>query len=441
MSILSAGSGTYTTFAPTEPPAAGQAVYGVSPRCRVCGAIIHAPFLDYGNLPPANGFSLPGHETNRTYPTAYLFCPKCYLVQIAQPVPPGELFGEEYPFLTSSSRHMVEHYRSMAAALRMRWIPKSVLEVGCNDGGLLEHLTDLPHVGIEPSHNVAMLARAKGIRVEECFFGEEMACRLASGLLGDAPRTYDLIVANHVATHLPNQLDFFSAVDVLLSSTGVLVLEDPSLLDVTVNGQFDQYYEEHSVLYSLPALVNLLARYDLEVADAEPQAVHGGSLRVTAVRRGAYLHLPHPRGAQRLFQERFLTRPWTYALFAERVAQQLAQFKELVLSLRRSGHRLAGYGATSKSVIPLIRCGLGPDEIEYLVDSTPTKQGKLTPGSAIPIISRQEADRRGLPDYFVLFAHNHEKEILAKESGLFSGKWIKYIPSVCTFGPTGKDDA
>jgi methylation protein EvaC len=107
------------------------------------------------------------------------------------------------------------------------------------------------------------------------------------------------------------------------------------------------------------------------------------------------------------------------------------QLKEIIQNLSNSGKRIAGYGATSKSTTILNYCQIGNDLIEYICDTTPEKQGRLTPGSHIPVISREEAQEM-LPDYFILFAWNHAAEIMALESERMPSKveWISIIPKI-----------
>ena len=76
-------------------------------------------------------------------------------------------------------------------------------------------------------------------------------------------------------------------------------------------------------------------------------------------------------------------------------------------------------------------CGIGADLVEFISDTTPTKQGKFSPGTHIPVRPYQDfmAD---YPDYALLFAWNHGEEIMAKE-GKFKdhgGKFITYVPTV-----------
>ena len=90
---------------------------------------------------------------------------------------------------------------------------------------------------------------------------------------------------------------------------------------------------------------------------------------------------------------------------------QADEIAEAVTKLKSEGKRVTGYGATSKSTTILNYSDIGPDLIEYICDNTPIKQGKYSPGKHIPI-ELIETFRQNYPDYSVLFAYNHAKEIM-----------------------------
>ena len=104
---------------------------------------------------------------------------------------------------------------------------------------------------------------------------------------------------------------------------------------------------------------------------------------------------------------------------------------ELLNEFRSRGKRVVGYGATAKSTTLLNYCGITSEHLEFICDSTLAKQGKYTPGSHIPVVS-SKSFQDTFPDYSLLLAWNHKKEILSKESAYSQtgGRWIEYIPDV-----------
>ncbi|WP_431047623.1 hypothetical protein ACQUSR_16280 [Streptomyces sp. P1-3] len=47
------------------------------------------------------------------------------------------------------------------------------------------------------------------------------------------------------------------------------------------------------------------------------------------------------------------------------------------------GRSVAAFGATAKSATLLNHCGIGPELLSCVYDSTPARQGRLTPGTLV----------------------------------------------------------
>lgn len=125
----------------------------------------------------------------------------------------------------------------------------------------------------------------------------------------------------------------------------------------------------------------------------------------------------------------------TFDVFRKNVEKSREDLVSLLRGLKLKGKRIAGYGATSKSTTILNYCGIGPETIDYISDTTPIKQGKFTPGMHIPVKS-YDAFRNDPPDYAILFAWNHAEEIMAKEKDFMQsgGRWIVHVPKVQVLG-------
>lgn len=400
--------------------------------CRVCAARI-APFMTFGQVPIANGFL-----TEDQIPSEYFFelapasCGRCGTFQLMEQPPPERMFHGHYPFFSSSSLHMQAHFKAFADSVMTRWLagrrdPLAV-ELGSNDGTFLRHLKDAGyrHAGIEPSTNVAAVARSRGINTVSEFFDERLADRLLAQH-GHA----DVLVAANVMCHIPAINAVAAGITRLLAPSGVLVFEDPYLGDLLAKTSYDQIYDEHVFMFSATSVANIFGPHGLELIDVSPQTTHGGSMRYTLARRGARPIAPAVSSLLAHEQKTGLHRAETYDRFREACETSRSNLQKLLTTLQREGKRVVGYGATSKSTTVTNYCGLGPEQIEFIADTTPIKQGKLTPGMHIPIKS-YDAFAEAKPDYALLFAWNHSAEILAKERTFSAngGKWITYVPHV-----------
>lgn len=400
-------------------------------ECLVCQEQIE-PFMTFGKMPIANGFLTPEEFASEYFfELRVSFCPRCYMVQLAEQPDRSRMFHEHYAFFSSTSVRMAQHFEAFAGSVREKYLQAAdpfVVEIGSNDGITLRHFAGwgIRHLGIEPSANVAQVAIAKGVRTISEFFDEELAARVVAEH-GQA----DAMMAANVMCHIPNLHSVMAGVNRLLKPKGVLIFEDPYLGDIVEKTSYDQIYDEHAYYFSVGSLTSLFERHNLEIIDVLPQHTHGGSMRYVVARKGAHQVSPAV-GAQREKERAMgLEKAGTYTTFAKNVEASRDALMTLLRELKQQGKRVVGYAATSKSTTVTNYCGITPDLVEFISDTTPIKQGKFSPGVHIPVRAYEEFKRR-YPDYALLFGWNHADEILAKEQAFrdAGGQWIVYVPKV-----------
>lgn len=388
--------------------------------------------MSFGKMPIANGFLSPEEFAQEYFfELKVAFCASCGMVQLTEQPPRERMFHERYAFFSSTSVRMARHFEEFAitvmAELRGRRDP-FVVEIGSNDGIMLRHFAKagVRHLGIEPSANVAEAALEGGVRTVCAFFDESLARQIVAEH-GQA----DAILGANVMCHIPYLHSVAAGIRTLLKPDGLLIFEDPYLGDVIEKMAYDQIYDEHALYFSLRSIKYLFAEHDLELVDVKPQPVHGGSMRYVLAQKGT--RAPSPRVAGQLAREDALglDRPETYARFRQRVERSRDELMRVLHGLRRAGKRVVGYAATSKSTTTINYCGITPELVEFISDTTPIKQGKFSPGAHIPVRPYEEFKAR-YPDYALLFAWNHAEEIMAKEEAFRAagGKWIVYVPEV-----------
>ncbi|MGY2062485.1 methyltransferase C-terminal domain-containing protein, partial [Nocardia gipuzkoensis] len=194
----------------------------------------------------------------------------------------------------------------------------------------------------------------------------------------------------------------------------VFVIEDRYLGDIIRRSTFDQIYDEHFYLFSVRAVDNMARQFGFELVDALHLPVHGGSIRYTVARPGRRKVAHSVAEFLRSETDTGLTDPETLDRFGTAVDATCAELTRLLTRLRGEGKTVLGYGATSKSATILNYSGITKDLVPYVCDSTPAKQGKLLPGSRIPVRA-PSAFSDPFPDYALLFAWNHAEEIMTKE--------------------------
>jgi methylation protein EvaC len=402
-------------------------------HCLICENPI-STFLSFGKMPIANGFlTVDQFKDEHFFELKVGFCSDCLMVQLTELVDEQKMFHENYAFFSSTSARMGDHFKTLADEAKQRFSVAEnqnsfVVEIGCNDGIMLQHFANagIRHLGIEPSLNVAQVANTKGVKTVSEFFTRELADRIVQEH-GHA----DLFLGANVMCHIPYMHSVVDGIKHLLKPTGVLIFEDPYLGDIIEKTSYDQIYDEHAFYFSVGSVKRLAERHGLEVFDVKPVQVHGGSMRYYIGHTGAHsvseevtLHMKREKALG-------LHLPETYQKFSQNVARSKENLVSVLRDLKSQGKRVVAYGATSKSTTVTNFCGIGPDLVEFISDTTPIKQGKFSPGAHIPV--RPYVDfKNQFPDYALLFAWNHGDEIMAKETAFreSGGKFLLYVPEV-----------
>jgi methylation protein EvaC len=390
-------------------------------------------FMSFGRMPIANGF-LTAEETPGEYffELAPAFCGECSMFQLIEQPQPDKMFHGNYAFYSSTSRYMQRHFEAFANSVMRDVLPGRadpfIVELGSNDGIMLRHFHErgIRHLGVEPSVNVADVARERGIRTISAFFNR----KLAEEIVAEHGRA-DVMLAANVMCHIPDLAGVAAGAQHLLKPDGVFIFEDPYLGDMIEKTSYDQIYDEHVFIFSATSIARAFVPHGLELIDVAPQITHGGSMRYTLAPKGS--RLASARVAERLGKERAqgLDKPETYVRFKRNCETSRARLMQMLNELRGQGRRVVGYGATSKSTTVTNYCGITPEHVEFISDTTPIKQGKLSPGAHIPVRPYSEFTRT-YPDYALLFAWNHAAEIHEKEHAFIDagGRWIVYVPDV-----------
>ncbi len=403
-------------------------------RCRSCGTPLRATFVDLGMSPPCESY-LPPERLNAMepfYPLHVRVCGDCFLVQLEEYVKPEDIFTE-YAYFSSYSDSWLAHaeaYVDMAARRFGLHGGSRVVELASNDGYLLQYFVErgIPVLGVEPARNVAEVAIRKGIPTEVRFFGEGAARDLA-----EAGWRADLLLGNNVLAQVPDLHDFVGGMRTLLAQRGVVTMEFPHLVRLIEGNQFDTIYHEHYSYFSLLAVERVFERHGLVVFDVEELPTHGGSLRIF-VRHAQDGSKPVTENvvALRTRETEFGIRELaTYDRFAEKVAETKRKLLEFLISAKRQGKTVAGYGAPGKGNTLLNYCGIRTDFLDYTVDRNPYKHGKYLPGTHIPIFP-PERIAKTRPDYVLILPWNFKDEIVRQMSFVrgWGGRFVVPIPEV-----------
>lgn len=404
------------------------------PICRHCKSPLRTVFLDLGHAPPSNAYLSPDrlNAPELTFPLRLRLCEECWLVQTEDFAEAERLFDADYAYFSSTSKSWLDHAARYASTVTQRFGlgPEShVIEVASNDGYLLRNFVSagIPCLGIEPTASTAAVAESLGIPVLREFFGRSLSLRL-----NEEGRAADLIVGNNVYAHVPDINDFTAGLAAALKPEGVITLEFPHLMRLVEFCQFDTVYHEHFSYLSLLTVTRIFAHAGLRVFDVEELRTHGGSLRIYGCHDSA-AHPDAPSVQAVLNEERArgMDSPSFYHGFQARADAVKNGLLRFLLDAKRDGKTVAGYGAAAKGNTLLNYAGVKPDLLPFICDAATAKQGKLMPGSHIPILA-PEILRQGTFNYILILPWNISEEVKVQLSEVASAgsRFVTAIPEV-----------
>ena len=371
------------------------------------------------------------------FPLKTFVCEKCFLVQLGEFKSPKEIF-KNYAYFSSYSKTWVKHAEEYVDSLvkKFNFNKESlIIEIASNDGYLLQFFKkkNIPVLGIEPAENVAKNAIKKGIPTLTKFFGSKTAIELKK-----SGKKVDCIIANNVLPHTPELVDFIKGLSILINADGTIIIQFSAyLVPLIKNGQFDHIYHEHFSYFSLSTIKKILEKSKLEIFDVEELSVHGGSLRLYIKKVGKTPKKNHSKKLEKLlkYEKQFgITKKETYENFQSQMLEKKISIWKFFSSAKKSGKRIVCYGAPAKGNTILNYCQIGRDFIDFTVDKNPAKQGKLLPGTHIPIFEPKKISQFK-PDYVVILPWNLKEEIVEEMKFIrkWGGKFVILTPKVKIF--------
>jgi SAM-dependent methyltransferase len=414
--------------------------------CRACGSTSLTKVIDLGVQHLQGGFldpKAPVDYSNRKIPMSLVRCDSsvdekaCGLLQTDHGVPP-ELMYRRYWYRSGTNQTMKSHLESIVytAANMHAGVISNALDIGCNDGTLLGFYdSNTKLVGIDPS-NIIPESNDAVTYIRDFFPSEELRVKFPSS-------KFDVITSIAMFYDLDDPGAFVAEIARLLSPNGLWVVEVSYMPQMIEQGSYDSICHEHLLYFSLASLEGLFEKHNLQIVRAELNDMNGGSIRCFVTHKScldykneedlSYLQLIR---VKEFDQELDTNQP--YLRFQALVEENRHELSELVRYLRAQGKKIHLYGASTKGNTILQWCNLTADEIEYAADRNPAKNGLITPGSRIPIVSEEES-RSMNPDYYLVLPWHFRAEFLERERDAIARgvKFIFPLPRVEIFGKDG----
>jgi hypothetical protein len=336
---------------------------------------------DLGLLPLSCSLILPERAglMEAFHPLRAVVCGDCRLVQLAEPVEAG-LQHAQGPSLALQAQ-------DFARAMAERWeldAATPVVQIGSADGALLRHfaVAGIPVTGVEARAELADAAAARGIPTEVAAFGAFTARRLRAA--GHEPA---LICAGEALARATDPHDIAAGLRILLAPGGVATADLPHLLRLLSEGEFDAFDHRRVCFPSLLAAEILLSEHGLVPFDVEelPPALGGLRLHLRHQEDPGKPATPSLLALQRREAEYGLDGMDAYRAFAARPVETKCALLDFLVGAQRAGRSVAAHGSSAAGNVLLNYCGVGPELLPFTVDPDPARQGKLLPGTRIPV--------------------------------------------------------
>ena len=383
--------------------------------CTCCGSEIFEVF-NLGYQPLANKYPKSKKDIKLEYiqnMIVYLCdeCGYCHVPCDAE----RTLFFEDYYYLSSVNTELVNHFDNVAEQL-LKYGAKFVLDIGSNDGILLKPLTKrgVKCLGIDASQNVGNIANSRGLETFIGFFDKDIAKKVI-----ETKGRPDVIVASSVFTHLSNPGDFFNVCDQVLDENGFILIEVEFLNDIIKTIGFERFYYDRPHYYTVESLKRLSSRHGFKLVAVKSIRAHGGSIQVKFKRSSEI----SSKSFKKQNKYKSLTRNEIVRYFSS-FEKHSKKLKSELIKFKKNGKNIGGYGCPARLSTITNFANIGPNLIPFVVDDTPLKQGRYTPGKHIPIISYAESPP--VSNYLV-FAYEYIDSIRSKLS-LKNVKYFKPVP-------------
>lgn len=385
--------------------------------CPCCESITKFELINLGKQPFANKYpSETSIEFEQLNDLSIQTCQYCYTAS-TNSIASREIMFEEYFYLSSINHELVDHFNILA-----KKIPQStkLLDIGSNDGIFLKPLlrNGVKAIGIDPSENVGRIANENGLETIIGFFDDKNTQQIL-----DKFGKFDFVVASSIFTHVEDPIQFIKNLKKILKDTGQFILEIEYVKNIVSNIEFERFYFDRPFYYSIKGIKKIFEKFDLYINEIEDISPHGGSLRFI-ISKNRYPTNPYVekllKNEDNFFKQIFKSS------FQNSAFKEAQKFKDYLILQNDLKKKVIAFGCPARFSTLTNFINIDSSLLPYVIDDSPIKQNKLSPGKHIQIKDRGFLEVFK-PEIIIVFAYEYFNSIY-DYTKKFNAKHFKPVP-------------
>lgn len=248
--------------------------------CELCGSKNLTKVLDLGSNPLCDDLiPIGSSKKNILYKIVIMLCKKCLTAHQKHQVKKKILFPKKYHYrarftddVLKGMKNLVNETEKLSGKLK----DKIILDIGCNDGSLLNFFNEkgCKTIGVEPTNACIDIDKKKHI-IYNNYFDAHTAIKIKNFF-----KKIDVITFTNVFAHIEDLQSLIKNLKKIITEKTILVIENHYMGSVLRNKQFDTFYHEHPRTYSFRSFIYIAKMLNLDILKVDFPKRYGGNIRV-----------------------------------------------------------------------------------------------------------------------------------------------------------------
>ena len=218
-------------------------------------------------------------KKNKFYKIQIIFCKKCATAYQKFQVRKKILFPSNYHYRARLTKDVLRGMNELVFDCKKtigNLKGKVILDIGCNDGSLLNIFRKNKSftIGVEPT-NAYKDAQKRGHKIYKGYIDN----RISEKIKKNHPKI-DIITFTNVFAHIENLKNLISNLKKIISEDTILIIENHYLGSIIEKNQFDTFYHEHPRTYSFTSFLKISQLLEMQILKHSFPKRYGGNIRI-----------------------------------------------------------------------------------------------------------------------------------------------------------------